>query len=179
MADERMELFQNMAKSILSTPGETPPSLRTTLAEQPAQLYGLLAQQKIALPPEMKTYVTKVATNAYKVTDQDIEQLHTGGYSEDAIFEITLSVALGAGMMCLKQGLAAMEERRMRLKKIEQIKKDQPISDIRRTLSYRPDLFGGPFSACLQRVLRGESDWSVGERELFASFTASRLQCAY
>lgn len=67
----------------------------------------------------------------------------------------------------------------MRLKKIEEIKKDQPVSDIRRTLSYRPELFGDPFSACLQRVLRGQSDWSVGERELFASFTASRLQCAY
>jgi hypothetical protein len=67
----------------------------------------------------------------------------------------------------------------MRLKKIEEIKKDQPVSDIRRTLSYRPELFGDPFSTCLQRVLRGPSDWSVGERELFASFTASRLQCAY
>ena len=67
----------------------------------------------------------------------------------------------------------------MRLKKIEEIKKGQPVSDIRRTLSYRPELFGDPFSACLQHVLRGESDWSVGERELFASFTASRLQCTY
>jgi hypothetical protein len=67
----------------------------------------------------------------------------------------------------------------MRLKKIEQIKKDQPVSDIRRILSYRPELFGQPFSACLQRALRGASDWSIGERELFASFTAARLQCVY
>ena len=67
----------------------------------------------------------------------------------------------------------------MRLKKIEEIKRDQPISDIRRTLSYRPEVFGEPFSICLQRALRGDSEWSVGERELFASFTASRLQCVY
>jgi hypothetical protein len=67
----------------------------------------------------------------------------------------------------------------MRLKQIEQIKKGEPVSDIRRTLLYRSDLFGLPFSVCLQRILRGESDWSVGERELFASFTASRLQCKY
>ena len=67
----------------------------------------------------------------------------------------------------------------MRLKKIEQIKKEQPVSDIRRILSYRPELFGHPFSACLQHALRGPSDWSVGERELFAAFTASRLQCVY
>jgi len=40
-------------------------------------------------------------------------------------------------------------------------------------------MFGNPFSTCLQDLLRGPSDWSVGERELFASFTASRLQCVY
>ncbi len=67
----------------------------------------------------------------------------------------------------------------MRLKNIEQIRKDEPVSDIRRTLTYRAELFGSPFSACLQRLLRGESDWSIGERELFASFTASCLQCVY
>lgn len=67
----------------------------------------------------------------------------------------------------------------MRLKAIEQILPGQPVSDIRRTLTYRASFFGEPFSACLQRLLRGESDWSVGERELFASFTASRLRCVY
>ncbi len=67
----------------------------------------------------------------------------------------------------------------MRLKSIEQIRKGEPVSDIRRTLTYRAELFGYPFSACLQRLLRGASDWSVGERELFAAFTASKLKCTY
>jgi len=67
----------------------------------------------------------------------------------------------------------------MRLKAIKQIQEGQPISDIRRILTYRSEYFGYPFSACLQRLLRGESDWEVGERELFASFTASRLHCVY
>jgi len=109
MADEDMKLFQKVADSILSTSGETSAPLRASLIQQPAQLYGLPVQQEIALPPEIKTYVTKVATNAYKVTDQDIAQLHANGYGEDAIFEITLSVAAGAGMMCLSQGLAALK----------------------------------------------------------------------
>ena len=52
----------------------------------------------------------------------------------------------------------------MRLKKIEQLKRDEPVSDIRRILSYRPELFGQPFSAFLEVALRGPSDWSVGER---------------
>lgn len=110
MADERIELFQNVVDSILSAPAETSTALRTALVQQPAHLYDLPIQQETTLPPELQAYVTKVATNAYKVTDQDIAQLRAHGYSEDAIFEITLSVAVGAGIMCLKQGLAALEE---------------------------------------------------------------------
>ena len=67
----------------------------------------------------------------------------------------------------------------MRLQIIREMCKDEPVSDIRRTLTYRADMFGEPFSTCLQQLLRGPSDWSVGERELFASFTASLLHCAY
>ena len=67
----------------------------------------------------------------------------------------------------------------MRLKKIEQLKRDEPVSDIRRILSYRPELFGQPFSAYLEVVLRGSSDWSVGERELFAAFVSRLNQCTY
>ena len=67
----------------------------------------------------------------------------------------------------------------MRLKKIEQVRRDEPVSDIRRILSYRPELFGQPFSVYLQDVLRGPSDWSVGERELFAAFVSRKNQCSY
>jgi hypothetical protein len=67
----------------------------------------------------------------------------------------------------------------MRLHMLEEMRKGEPVSDIRRTLTYRTDIFGAPFSACLQQLLRGPSDWSVGERELFAAFTASLLKCAY
>ena len=67
----------------------------------------------------------------------------------------------------------------MRLKKIEQLKRDEPVSDIRRILSYRPELFGQPFSALLEVALRGPSDWSVGERELFAAFVSRMNQCTY
>jgi hypothetical protein len=51
--------------------------------------------------------------------------------------------------------------------------------DILRTLFYRPELFGKPFSACLQPVMRGPSDWSVGERELFAAFVSRKNQCPF
>ncbi|MBC7542022.1 MAG: hypothetical protein H7338_04755 [Candidatus Sericytochromatia bacterium] len=51
--------------------------------------------------------------------------------------------------------------------------------DVVKTLSYRPEFFGQPFSACLQQVMRGPSDWSIGERELFASFVSRQNQCLF
>jgi hypothetical protein len=46
--------------------------------------------------------------------------------------------------------------------------------DVVRTLWYRPNFFGRPHSAHTHAVMRGPSEWSVGERELFAAFV-SRL----
>jgi hypothetical protein len=48
-----------------------------------------------------------------------------------------------------------------------------------KTLVYRPETFGEPFTGELQRVMRGSSDWSVGERELFAGFTSLLNQCPF
>lgn len=50
----------------------------------------------------------KVARHAYTVTDGDIAALREAGYSEDAIFEITLSAAVGAGLARLERGLAVL-----------------------------------------------------------------------
>ena len=48
-----------------------------------------------------------------------------------------------------------------------------------KTLQYRPELFGRPFSAALDEAMRGESEWTPGERELFAAFTSSLNQCPF
>ena len=53
------------------------------------------------------------------------------------------------------------------------------VSDIGQALQYRPELFGGPFSALLQTMMRGPSEWTVGERELFAAFSSSLRQCPF
>lgn len=52
-------------------------------------------------------------------------------------------------------------------------------SDVLRTLRYRPQLYGRPFSEWLQAVLRGPSRWTVGERELFAAWTSRLNQCVF
>lgn len=48
-----------------------------------------------------------------------------------------------------------------------------------RTLRYRKDYFGQPFSELTQQVMRGPSSWSVGERELFAAFVSRLNQCVF
>jgi len=54
----------------------------------------------------------------------------------------------------------------------------EPLGVVK-TLLYRPELFGRPFSEALDRVMRGPSDWSPGERELFAGFTSLLHQCPF
>jgi hypothetical protein len=51
--------------------------------------------------------------------------------------------------------------------------------DVLKTLHYRPELFGRPFSDTLEPAMHGPSDWSVGERELFAAFVSSVNQCPF
>jgi hypothetical protein len=53
------------------------------------------------------------------------------------------------------------------------------VPDVVKTLLYRPDFFGGAQCAWTQAVMRGPSDWSVGERELFAAFTSRVNHCVF
>jgi alkylhydroperoxidase family enzyme len=54
-------------------------------------------------------YVKKVTHNAYKITDDDIVLLRKAGYSEDEIFEATVSAALRAGLVRIESGLKSLE----------------------------------------------------------------------
>jgi hypothetical protein len=57
--------------------------------------------------------------------------------------------------------------------------RDGYVSDISLALRYRPELFGKPFSEFLQEVMKGPSDWSEAERELFAAFVSKLNQCPF
>ena len=48
-----------------------------------------------------------------------------------------------------------------------------------RTLMYRREFFGGPWTDLTQQVMRGPSQWSVGEREIFAAFVSRLNQCVF
>jgi hypothetical protein len=57
--------------------------------------------------------------------------------------------------------------------------RDGYVSDISLALRYRPELFGRPFSELLQEVMKGPSEWTEAERELFAAFVSAQNQCPF
>ncbi|HET8647809.1 MAG TPA: hypothetical protein VFO85_20085 [Vicinamibacteria bacterium] len=51
--------------------------------------------------------------------------------------------------------------------------------DVVKTLFYRKPFFGAHQNRLTQAVMRGPSDWSVGERELFAAYVSQLAQCPF
>jgi len=106
--NRREELIDRLVQSVLEGDGVSDSDLRRSVEEKAALLSGRSVDNNSGLPPLLETYVDKVAKHAYKVTDNDIESLKDAGYSEDAIFEITLCAALGAGLGRLERSLSAL-----------------------------------------------------------------------
>jgi uncharacterized peroxidase-related enzyme len=56
----------------------------------------------------------------------------------------------------------------------------EQVDDVFKTIMYRPALVGGPaFTALIRGSLRGPSEWSVGERELFAAAVSQANACTF
>ena len=66
------------------------------------------AQPDRPAPPEFEGYLAKVRSGAYTVTDRDVQELKDAGFTEDEIFEQTVSAAVGAGLLRLERGLETM-----------------------------------------------------------------------
>ncbi len=79
-------------------------------------------------------------------------------------------------LRCLEEGHQPQEAQVLEF--IRSQRRAEP-PDVLKTLHYRPELFGRPFSDTLDLAMNGPSDWSVGERELFAGFVSSISQCPF
>ena len=101
--------IKNLIQAVLTGPGEIDPSVRQAIQTHLAQLSRRHNGRELEVAPEITSYIEKIALHAYKITEADIEALKERGYSEDGIFEITLSAALGAGITRLEKGLAALK----------------------------------------------------------------------
>lgn len=96
--------IQQGVAALLTQPAVCPPALRQTIEAYAAKLSG--SDRATEAPPSaLVPYIQKVVFHAYKITDTDIERLKAAGYSEDAIYEITLCAAVGASLARLERGL--------------------------------------------------------------------------
>ena len=54
-----------------------------------------------------------------------------------------------------------------------------PVPDVVKTIKYRPEFWGGQMSEVFQEVMRGPSEWSIGDRELMAAFISKTNECEF
>jgi alkylhydroperoxidase family enzyme len=85
-----------LRRSVLSEPGTLDPAVRRAICDGHE------------LPEPLGAYVRKVVGHAHTVGDEDIAGLHRAGYTDDQIFEATVSAALGAGLFRLGRILVAL-----------------------------------------------------------------------
>jgi alkylhydroperoxidase family enzyme len=90
-------LRDRVLRSVLDGRGETDKAIRHAAAEGRG------------VPAELQELVEKIHVHAYKVTDEDIARLQSK-YSEDQLFEIVVSAALGASHRRLSAGLEALRD---------------------------------------------------------------------
>jgi len=83
------------------------------MAVSPTRYDALISQLLTAAPSreaphDFNAYLEKVRRHAYTITDQDVQELKDAGYSEDEIFEYTVSAAVAAGVERLNAGLGTL-----------------------------------------------------------------------
>jgi alkylhydroperoxidase family enzyme len=97
IGDPYAPLREKVLQRALEGMGESDPSLRRAVAE------------RTGVPADLQVLVEKIHDHAYKVTDEDIARLRST-YSDDQLFEIVVSAALGASQQRLVAGLKALAD---------------------------------------------------------------------
>ena len=99
------ETIRNLIHRVLNNGIDTQASVRIAAFEHAAQ-----TKEPSPLPSELRPWVTKVASHPHNTLDRDVDSLRKAGYSDGAIFELTVATAVGASAARYKRGLEALEE---------------------------------------------------------------------
>jgi alkylhydroperoxidase family enzyme len=91
-----MKRVAALRAAVFGSPGQVEPDLRLAVGHMHD------------VPEPLRAYVEKVHRHAHRITDEEVEALKQAGYSQDQLFEITVSAAVGAGLSRLERGLAAL-----------------------------------------------------------------------
>jgi hypothetical protein len=63
--------------------------------------------------------------------------------------------------------------------KLIRVMSSHPAPDVVKLLTYRGDFFGDPMNEVFQAAMRGPSEWSIGDREMMASFISKTNECEF
>ena len=102
------DLPEGQRRAVLDGKGVTDPALRRAIAARAAELAGGSPTGVESIPPDLRRSVDLAAQHAWRITDEDVAALRKAGYSEDALFEIFISAAVGDGIERLERGLSAL-----------------------------------------------------------------------
>ena len=105
-----VDLAERLREAVLKGKGETADGLRQAAcrALRPSRRPSRDSGRREEIPADLREFVDATALHAYRITDEDVAALRQAGYSEDAIFEIAISTAVGGGLARLERGLAAL-----------------------------------------------------------------------
>lgn len=91
-------LYRNFLNRILKSKGYSSPEQRQA------------AFNNDGLPQPLSTLIDKVAYQANKITDSDVDEVKRSGLSEDQVFELIICGAVGQASRQYKNGLTALAE---------------------------------------------------------------------
>ena len=103
-------LVARVREAVLVGPGFTQPALRQIVEERAAATGGRIQASGVVgpIPSNLSQFVDHVAVAAWQVTSEEVVALLDAGYTEDEVFEVTVSAAMGAACGRLERGLAAL-----------------------------------------------------------------------
>ncbi|HXW08404.1 MAG TPA: hypothetical protein VD833_24450 [Vicinamibacterales bacterium] len=104
--------YDHLATRLLETvggaTGAVPPRTREAVRRRAVDLVAGQDPSRATradLPDDLARHVDAVIRHAYRVTDEDVGRLTRAGHSDDEVFEVTVTAAVGAGTARLNRVL--------------------------------------------------------------------------
>ncbi len=102
--------IEKLVHAVLTSEGDSTQDTRQAIEAYVAKQVGANRDAEGVIMDDLVSYVDKISKHAYKMTDKDVAELKAKGYSEDEIFEITVSAALGAGLARVEHSLNLLNQ---------------------------------------------------------------------
>jgi alkylhydroperoxidase family enzyme len=92
----------------LTVGGATDPALRLSVEAFVTEQWEYFRNNAEPVPSKLKNYLKKLSLHAYRIIDEDINALRVSGYSDEAIYEITMVGSVAAALVGLEKLYLAM-----------------------------------------------------------------------